>query len=202
MFHEMFPYVLCPPSLFEDLICVTYLRHEASQALLNYEDITDITIRAEECLARIDTFEPRDWAQPGPYYDEWLTIGSLHKHAIAVYAISSLASLTIFPFPAYSPSTRSRLTQHGDALLHYAKTASTYSSLSRHLTFPLLAAGVEAIGRSEGEKRWIEQMLTQLARTTGTSAPLKAATAVRKYWERGQEGWEECFTQPYSLIMS
>lgn len=201
MYHELFPYLLCPPSLYEEIIRINYLRHETSQALLNYEDLTDITIRAEQSLARIEAFDPRDWAQPGDHYDEWLAIGSLHKHSIAVYCISALASLTVLPFPAYSPATRARLSSHGDRLLHYVKIANTYESLKRHLTFPLLAAGVEGIHRSEREKRWIEQTLLGMGRLTGTSAPMKAASALRKYWERGEEGWEECFTQPYSLIM-
>jgi hypothetical protein len=201
MYSELFPYGLCPPSLFHELVRINYLRYEASQALLNYDDVSDLSLRAQECLARIEAFTPHDWAQPGANFDQWLTIGSIYKHSLAVYCIMSLSSLTLLPFVSLSPSMRKTLSSHGTLLLHHLKPATSMIAFRRHLAFPLLVAGVEAIYRSESERCWLEEALTELGQVTGASAPLKTRALLRRYWQRKEPGWEECFTQPYGLII-
>ena len=201
MYTELFPYGLCPPSLFQEIVRINYLRYEASQALLDYSDVTSLSLRAQESLARIEAFDTRDWAQPGAHFEEWLTIGSIYKHSIAVYCIMSLSSLTILPILSFCPSMRKKLSSHGTLLLRHVKPAMLYMAFRRPLAFPLLVAGVEAIYRSESERYWIEEALTDLGQVTGASSPLKMRALLRRYWQRDEPGWEECFTQPYSLIM-
>jgi hypothetical protein len=201
IYEELFPYCLCPPSLYQELIRINYLRYEASQSLFSCDDVTDLTNRAQQILTRIEAFDPRDWAQPGDNFDEWLTIGSVHKHSLAVFCIISLASFAIFPDPFTSPSMGKSLTSHGTLLLRHTKAAFESLSLRRYLAFALTVLGVQAIHRKEADKRWIEQALTELGPFTGTGAPLKARAALKIYWQKGQPGWEECFDRAYGFSL-
>ncbi|KAF2680530.1 hypothetical protein K458DRAFT_479847 [Lentithecium fluviatile CBS 122367] len=201
LYEELFPHVLCPPTLYQEFVRINYLRYEASQALINYSDMTDLTLQAHEILARIDAFEPRDWAQPGDNYDTWLTIGSTYKHTVAVYALTSLTSLTVLPSPSFSPTMRTSLSSHGALLLHHLKIAFESPVLRRFLALCISVAGVEAIYRGEGDRRWIEEALTELSSFTGGIAPLKAHAALRRYWQREEFGWEECFMKPYGFML-
>ena len=201
MYNELFPYGVCPPSLFKELIRISYLRYEASQALLNFEDVTEMSMRAQEILARVEAFDPQDSAQPGARFDEWLTIGHVYKHFIATYCIMSLSSLTLLPDITLPTPMRRTMSSHATQLLHHIKIAKQSIPFRRHLALPLMVAGVEAIYRNESVRCWIEEALTELGQHAGASSPLKTRALLRRYWQRGEPGWEECFNQPYALLM-
>jgi hypothetical protein len=62
LYSLMFPYTLCPPELYFDMLKTTELRGEASRA--GGEDPW-VLVEAYEILARVEAFKPEDWAEPG-----------------------------------------------------------------------------------------------------------------------------------------
>ncbi|PVI05383.1 hypothetical protein DM02DRAFT_516773 [Periconia macrospinosa] len=191
MYNEIFPYCLTPPDLFKEIVRIHYLRHEASLALQTGKDTTDILASAHEILARICEFSAKDWAQPGPNYDDWLTIGEVYRSAVAVYCIMAFQALDIFP---KSAEMDAELSVYADSLLVRLEVAVKVPRLQKYLAFGLLVAGVEAGYRSEAVRAWIERALLDLSIKAGAYCPLRMSTTLRKYWDRGEIGWEACFT--------
>lgn len=197
MYAELFPHCLCPPSLYQETVRINYIRHEASHLLREMGDTTELSLKAEELLSRIEAFSPRDWAQPGANFEDWLTIGTLFKSCTAVYCIMSLQSLTIMP---NTIGMNEVLVAHGDSLLLHLKAAFASKRLRRFLGWPLVVAGVEAANRGPGARAWIEEALDELSRFTGTNSPLRLRATLRRYWQKEEPGWEECCNQPYAFL--
>ena len=196
-YSVIFPYLLCPPELFFELIRINYLRSKVSASLILGEIDPRYTLEAEELLARLEAFKPQDWAQPGKHYEEWLLIGTMYQDALAIYCIISMQALAVFP-NAVAMNARRR--SHGDRLLESLRAALDYPRVRRFFVWPIVVAGVEAAYRGEGTRVWIERLLIDTARYIGTYSPLTAASVLRKYWDKKQWGWDECFDRPYIFI--
>lgn len=198
MYSLMFPYTLCPPELFFDMLRTNRLRHKASTALLLCDIDPDHTLEAHDLLTRIETFVPEDWAQPGTFYDEWLLVGTMYQSAAAIYCTMSFQSLTLLPNTLEMNAMRA---VHGDRLLESLRAALKTPRVSKFMVWPLVVAGVESLYRGEGTRNWIEATLADLSRLLGTSSPLKARAVLRRYWKKGEPGWDECFDRPYVFII-
>lgn len=59
-------------------------------------DPTRHALDAHEILARIEVFEPENWAQPSEHYNDWQLIGSIYQHSVALYCIMSLQAVAAF----------------------------------------------------------------------------------------------------------
>ncbi|KAH7366665.1 fungal-specific transcription factor domain-containing protein [Pyrenochaeta sp. MPI-SDFR-AT-0127] len=198
MYSLMFPYTLCPPVLFFDMLRTNRLRIKASTGLLLCEMDPDHALEAHDLLARIEAFSPEDWAQPGTFYDEWLLIGTMYQSATAIYCTMSLQSLTVLPSTLEMNAMRA---VHGGRLLDSLRAALKSSRVTKFIVWPLVVAGVEALYRSEGIRHWIAATLADLSHLLGTSSPLKARAVLRRYWQKGEPGWDECFDRPYVFII-
>ncbi|CAN9434307.1 unnamed protein product [Alternaria alternata] len=198
IYSLIFPYTLCPPELFTEMLHINRLRAKASAAVLQCDFDVDHTLKAYDLLARIEAFSVEDWAQPGTFYDEWLIVGTVYKSALALYAILSLGSLTVLPADA---SLLDIQTVHGDTLLSNLRTALKDPRIARFMAWPLVVVGVEAIYRGEATRDWIGASLEELSRTLGTSGPIKACSVLRRYWKGGVSGWDECFDRPYVFVI-
>lgn len=196
MYEEMFPHCLCPPSLYLDTVRISHLRHKASKLHPQDEAFGDLAVTALELLARIESFSPEDWAQPGAKYDDWLTIGTAHKSAIAVYCIMSLQSLGLLPKTKAMNQKRSA---YGDSLLTLLKVAFASRPLKRFIAWPMVAAGAEAAYRGTDDRTWIEETLTAMGQYTGTNCPSRFRAILRRYWQKENPGWDECFAEPYAF---
>lgn len=194
----MFPYTLCPPVLFLDLLRINELRLKVSTAMMLCEINEDHTLQAHDLLARIEAFVPEDWAQPQTYYDEWVLIGIMYQAAVAVHCTMAFQSLTVLPNTLEMNSMRSI---HGDHLLSSLRKGLKSPRLTRFILWPLVVAGVEAAYRGEGTRNFIESALTDLAGTLGSSSPLKARAVLRRYWQKEEPGWDECFDRPYVFVV-
>ena len=197
LYSLIFPYLLCPPTLFSEIIRVNRLRWEVRNA--PFDDPSQHTLDAHDILARVEAFEPEDWAQPGEHHEEWQLIGSIYQSAIALYCTMSLQAMGALPDSLEMVTMRSI---HGERLLENLKA----STLSRHLRkfslFPLCVLGVEAGFHDQPSTRtWIERRLEEHSRLLGTSSPLKARAVLRRYWQRKRSGWDECFDGPYVFIL-
>ncbi|KAF1953429.1 hypothetical protein CC80DRAFT_477989 [Byssothecium circinans] len=197
MYEELFPYCLVPPALFANKIRINHLRRQAAKVLQEGGDTSTIARRACELLANIDAFSPQDWAQPGAKYDQWLTIGHVYKSSLAVYCIMACQSLGLLP---KSASMNAELRAHADSLLFHLKAALGNNKLKRFLAWPLVVAGVEAAYRGEGVRTWLERQMLDVAVFIGANCPLRMRGLLRRYWNAGQYGWEECFSKPEAFM--
>lgn len=188
----IFPYTLCPPTLFLEVLHINHLRHKASTSIICNIDPNHV-IEAHITLSRIESFVPEDWAQPGMFYDEWLTIGTIYQAAIAIYCTMSFQSLYILPNSVETCTMRSA---HGDRLISCLRKAMQLPRLVKFVAWPLVVAGVEAGYRGEATRNWVEAMLIDMSRVLGTSSPLKARAVLRQYWQKEERGWDECFDRP------
>ncbi|KAF1978820.1 hypothetical protein BU23DRAFT_524363 [Bimuria novae-zelandiae CBS 107.79] len=197
LYHELFPYCLCPPPVFFFIIRVTHLRREASQAQVLGDDIIDLMLLARGLLSQIEGFLVNDWAQPGDDYVDWLTIGLTYKHAVAVYCIMSLQSSGLLPI---TPDTIAQLEHHGALLGEHIRTAFAKQRLRRFVSWPLVVAGTEAGYRGEARRKWVEDCCVELARFLGTNCPLNIKAVLRRYWASGTPGWDSCFHKPFAFM--
>ncbi|CAN9147565.1 unnamed protein product [Alternaria alternata] len=194
----VFPYTLCPVTLFIDTIRINRLRQEV--ALSPFAGQYQHTLNAQNILARIEGLIPGDWAQGGENQDDWQLIGSIYQSAIALYCIMSLQALAALPASTEMNSIR---TDHAKHLLEIMKAAIHLKQLKKIAMFPLCVLGVEAGYHDQQCTRlWIERQLEAHARLLGTSSPLKARAVLRRYWRRKRPGWNECFDEPYVLLMT
>ena len=117
---------------------------------------------------------------------------------MAVYTIMSFQSLTVLPNNLEMNKTRCI---HGSRLLENLGKATKAPRVQRFLVWPLVVAGVEAAYRGETTRHWIGENLADLSRLLGSSSPLKARAVLRRYWRKGEPGWDECFDSPYVFII-
>jgi hypothetical protein len=198
LYTLIFPYILCPPSLFFTMIRVSHLRSRVSLSLFSGAIDATHTLEAHDLLSSIEAFSPADWAQPGRHYEEWLLIGDIYQSAIALYCTMAFQSLTLFPSTLEMDGMR---TVHGDRLLANLRVAMDMPRLVNFMCWPLTVAGVEAGYREEGTRYWIGKQLSELSRLLGTSGPLKSQAVLRRYWQKEEPGWDECFDRPYVFVV-
>ncbi|PSN72315.1 hypothetical protein BS50DRAFT_569829 [Corynespora cassiicola Philippines] len=197
IYATMFPYCLCPPKLFFDIVRINNLRSRAAH--LSLQEIDDSMIyEANELLVDIDSFLPEDWAQPNEFYEEWLMIGTIYQSAIAIYCISSLMSLGVL---SLSPNLIAIRASHADRLFLMLREAFKVERIRYFMMWPLIVAGAEAAFRGEGLRSWIEEELSECSRFQGTSTPLKARALLRRYWAREERGWDQCFDRTYCFTV-
>lgn len=197
MYSLIFPYILCPPTLFIEVIRINRLRQEVSTSF--FENLEQYSLDAHDILARIEAFAPEDWAQPGEHHTDWQLIGAIYQSAIALFCTMSLQAVGALPTSLEMDTMR---TVHGERLAENLKIAATSRYLVKYALFPLAVLGVEAgYHDDQSLRRWIERRLEDHARLLGTSSPLKARAVLRRYWKRGEAGWDECFDSPYVFIL-
>ncbi len=197
VYSLIFPYTLCPPTLFIEIIRINRLR----QVIVTspFKDSDQHTLDAYDILARIEAFAPEDWAQPGDHHKDWQLIGSIYQSAIALYCTMSLQSLDALPTSLEMDTMR---TIYGKRLMKSLKAAAESIHLVKYSLFPLVVLGVEAGYHDHPSiKVWIERRLEDHSRMLGTSSPLKARAVLRRYWARAETGWDECFDGPYVFVL-
>jgi hypothetical protein len=198
LYTLIFPYTLCPPTLFLNMVRVSHLRARASLHIFPGTMDASHTLEAHDLLTAIETFSITDWAQPGAHYDEWVLIGNIYQSAVALYCIMAFQSLTLFPLSFEMNAMR---TAHADTLLSHLHTAMDNPRLVNLMCWPLTVVGVEAGYRGEARRYWIGRQLSELSRVLGTSGPLKSQAVLRRYWQKEEPGWDECFDRPYVFVV-
>jgi hypothetical protein len=95
IYSLIFPYLLCPPTLFSEIIRINRLRWDVTNAPCNDPD--QYTEDARDILVRVEAFKPGDWAQPDENYEHWQLIGSIYQSAITLYCVMSLQAVDALP---------------------------------------------------------------------------------------------------------
>ena len=197
MYSLIFPYILCPPELYPEVIRINRLRQTIATSIIMGGD-PDYFLAAHDLLSRVELFVPEDWAQAGEHFEEWVLVGSVHQSAIAIYCIMAMQSLTVFPDSLEMGAKRS---MHGERLLAGLRRMLKSEQLRRFALWPLSVAGVEAGYRDESTRYWVECRMLELSRVIGTNSPLKAVAVLQRYWQKGVPGWDECFDRPYVFFL-
>ncbi|KAF2846081.1 hypothetical protein T440DRAFT_247554 [Plenodomus tracheiphilus IPT5] len=194
LYDLIFPYTLCPPEIFTNVLQINELRAKASALTTSHIDSkTNIVLEANDLLASVSGFVPEDWARPGAHYHEWLNIGSMYQAAVAVFCIMALQSVDLLPRSLELSTIRAT---YGDRLHSSLRQGTQSPRIAKFLAWPLVVAGVEAAYRGEGCRNWIDATLADLSRSLGTNSPLKASAVLYRYWKKGVPGWDECFDRP------
>ena len=193
------PYTLCPFELFVEILQTNRLRAKASAAP-NYLREADPknTLEAHDLLSRIEAFRPEDWAQPGDSHADWVTVRTVYKSAISLYARLSLESLGVLPPTVALENSQ---TAHADTLFYELHAALKVPRIAKFMAWPLVVAGVRAKERGEAARNWVEASLRDISRVLGAGCPIKACAVLKRYWASDASGWDGCFDRPNVLII-
>ncbi|KAF7561249.1 hypothetical protein G7046_g2875 [Stylonectria norvegica] len=186
-----FPFHMCPPSLFAEIIRINHLRKQATKLA----DPRDLAQEAYQILSRINSFSSEQWAEPKPASKEdWTLLGNMHQTAVALYCISSLQSLSVLPL---SSSLQNRRTTHGQHLHILLSEAVATPSIRRFVLWALVVLGMEAVDGGAAMRAFVESQLREMSCYLGTYVPLTARAAFLRFWASGKTSWDECFDMPY-----
>ncbi|KAB8231209.1 Zn(II)2Cys6 transcription factor [Aspergillus alliaceus] len=190
----MYPILLCPPYLLMDIIRINNLRFEATASPLT--DSTRAT--AQAVLEHIEAFSAEDWKGSNPdVQEDWLLLGRMYRSSIALYCISSLQSLSIFPSTNYFTAMR---TVHGTRLYTILEQVILRPRIKVFAIWPLVVAGMQAVDASPTIRHIVDAQLSEMAGMLATPAPMLASAVFRRFWTSGQTGWDECFDRPYAFV--
>ena len=180
---------MCPRQLFLNIISVNHLRRIG----VNHAAATDPT----ELLEQINSFSPEEWTigkGTQTTKPHWLMLGRVYQSAAAVYCISSLQSVSMLPSTA---RTAALDMYHYERLLDLLKDAYEFPHLRHCLMWPLVVVGVRAVRGREKDRRFVNEKLAECSREAGSALPLQAKVMLRRYWESGKTGWDDCFDRSY-----
>ncbi|KAI1839892.1 hypothetical protein JX265_004952 [Neoarthrinium moseri] len=194
----LFPLLLCPPSLFLNIIEINYLRHQAAETP---SALDSLRTRAQEVLQHVTVFSAAQHAASVPLSTGGLLLSGVYQSAVVVYCISSLQSLGVLP---YSPSMRDTKARHGKRLLMLLEEALTSLSLKhimiKCMVWPLIMAGTQASLGSPAQKAFVERTLMEMSYEHGSRLPMLAREVLNKFWASTNNGWDDCFPQPYAFL--
>lgn len=125
---SFFSILLCPSALFLEIIRINSLRAQASriEATLRHT----LAFDANEIIQRVLEFVPETWANSHTSSNGesgaqlWLLLGRTYQSAVALYAITSLRSLSVLgPSPAHEATLLSYHRTNLVSCLHQALEA-------------------------------------------------------------------------------
>lgn len=188
---------LCPPALFTAIIQLSHLRLRATQQEHQSIDAENLAEEGHEILNRVHNFSPAHWAQSKPSLQEdWVLVGTIYQCAVALYCVSSLQSLSVFP---PTPELRALCEAHGRTLRLRLSSGLASPKTSRFLLWPLVLLGVEAVHGDAEMRGFVVAQLQLLSRDVGTFVPITAKNVLQSFWESGETRWDACFDRAYAF---
>ncbi|KAL6856723.1 hypothetical protein J3F83DRAFT_375467 [Trichoderma novae-zelandiae] len=191
------PLFYCPAPLFREIFLINRLRLEAT--------LPDPLSEPSLChvLERIDAYSvplvPESLDMDDKRAHSLLFVSLLFKSAVAVFA-----SLTL---PCTSrcapgkPCAGLRKT-HRANLFHLLDTTAEFLPLLDHILWPVVVAGTAAATGSVEDRMLVEMYLLNGVRDPFTGGCTGSALAtMRRFWESGKTGWDECFDQPHAWMI-
>ncbi|KAK3353728.1 fungal-specific transcription factor domain-containing protein [Lasiosphaeria hispida] len=195
--QSYYPSFPCPKPLFLHIITINNLRSQvaACRPHLVPNMATDVT----RTLAQIEAFSPEDWASSQPSLrEDWALIGHVFRSAVALYCIKSLHGAVVF---LQSSGIKATKTEHAKTLLALLKEAQARPHVRRCMAWPLVVAGVDATGASVDARAYVADELSEMSRDQGTGNLLVARDVLRRFWASRALEWDDCFREPYALVV-
>jgi Fungal specific transcription factor domain len=187
----IFPFQMCPPPVFAEIIKINHLRMRATK-LTGAEDLSQ---EAYGIQSRINGFSPEQWAESKPSSKEdWVLLGNAYQTAAVLYCISSLQSLSVLPLTS---SLRARRTTYGQLLHALLNEALLSPRIKRFMLWPLIVLGMEAVNGGAAMRAFVERQLIEMSRYLGIYMPLMAKGVFERFWASGETSWDVCFDRPY-----
>lgn len=191
----MFKFSACPLNLFSAIACTSNLRHRAA-----YFEASSAETLYDEAMANlrsIEQFSLVEWSASKPVCKpEWELLGIIYQSAAALYCISSMQSLSVFP-------STTRLNTHLDTLTsrleEHLQTAFLSPRVDRFLFWPLMVLGVAAARGSDAMRISVARELSRMSFRMGTCVPFITKGLLEKFWGSGETHWDACFNHPYVL---
>ncbi|OIW28760.1 C6 zinc finger domain-containing protein [Coniochaeta ligniaria NRRL 30616] len=191
----IFPFLMCPPPLFAEIIKINHLRMRAVQ-----QGLTSTACQrhgAFDILRRLNEFSTEQWARSKPCSEEaWMVVGNVYKASVTIYCISSLQALSILP---RTEGLRIRSATEGKILQELLSKALSTPGIGRFMLWPLVMLGMEAGNGPTEIRRFVEQRLPEMSRHVGSYAPLTAKAVLERYWASAERDWDACFDKPYAF---
>ena len=189
---------LCPRPLFLAVVRINHLRRTASANPAATADAMDI-------LADINSFDPENWAvgrgtqETKPH---WAMLAGIYQSAVAVYCVRSLESVGVLAATTTTtnttpPEVTALDASHYQRLLRLLRRAYEFPHFRHCAMWPLVVAGVRAVAGSPADRRFVEDKLVECSRAAGSALPLQAKEMLRRYWDSGKTGWDDCFDRSY-----
>ncbi|RYC56717.1 hypothetical protein CHU98_g9497 [Xylaria longipes] len=193
---EVFPFQMCPPTLFAEIIKINHIRMQAAKHEPTM--VEDLSQEAHRILSRTCAFSPQQWAASKPSSkQDWVLLGNVYQAAVTLYCISSLQSLSIMPLET---SLRTRCATQGKVLQGLLTQTLSSQRTRRFMFWPLVLLGVEAVNCSETIRSFVEEKLSDMSSYIGSRAPLVAKDILGRFWASGETRWDACFDRPYVFI--
>lgn len=171
--NSLFPVLLCPPTLFAEIIRINSLRARAAAAAAASSSLpeadgapertaADLRRGAREVLERVLAFCPQEWTdsnkdQHAPSSSSsseddgrdparlWLLLSRTYQSATALYCIASLRGLGLLPRRSNDDEeVEARRVEHRDRLGSSLREALVAPELKLWLMWPLVVAGMNA----------------------------------------------------------
>ncbi|TPX14766.1 uncharacterized protein E0L32_005161 [Thyridium curvatum] len=194
----MYPNAPAPLEIFLCIARINLLRHQAASAS---PEVRAAALRpaAEQILQSILGFDAEAWAAShAAYLDEWRVVARAFRAAAALYLAHALQHL--YPLAARREQLRALTRHHGAALRASLGEAAARPRARRGMAWPLVVAGVTG-AEDEGLRRLVKEELVRLGREQGVASPAQAARVLERYWDSGRRGWDQCFDEPYALVL-
>ncbi|KAK3311094.1 fungal-specific transcription factor domain-containing protein [Chaetomium strumarium] len=93
--------------------------------------------------------------------------------------------------------------RHARQLFALLESGMSAPRVRKRMTWPLLVAGVEAASRGASweVQRYIGACLSEMGRDQGSAAPGLARRVLERFCLGGGSRWDECFAEPFALVM-
>ena len=181
---------LCPRPLFLNVIRTNHLRWMAGANPAAAADSADV-------LNQINSFRPERWAEgwgTAAAKPHWTMLAQIYQSSVALYCVASLESVGAL---VRTPQVAALDAAHYERLLRLLRRAYEFPYLRHCVMWPLVVAGVRAVTGSPQDRRFVEDRLAECSRAAGSALPLQAKEMLRRYWNSGKTGWDDCFDRSY-----
>jgi hypothetical protein len=188
-------FLICPSSLFAEIIRINHLRMRAGQQDIGDRDV--LSHEALEILDRVNQFSAEQWAfSKDSSEPTWAWIGNVYQAAVTIYCISSLQSLSVLPTTA---ALKAQCAATADSLQTLFNDNLAMQGIGMFMIWPLVMLGMEALHGPPHMRRFVEQQLPEMSRQAGSYAPLTVKHVLERYWASSNDDWDSCFDKPYAF---
>lgn len=200
-----------PAPLFMLVININYLRMHATKCAQS--GLPALAVEASAISDSIFAFSPADWVSSvlrsqgelittfkmGSRQRDLLLIGNIYKQSVALYCISSLQSVSVFPPDLETINLRISCGLHLAAFMQEALLSM--QKFEMLVLWPLTVLGAQVPSADTFLRNTIEKYFSMSLSLGGRQIePHTLKCILRRFWASGNTLWDECFDQSYMLL--